>query len=51
MTTNAPTDSELWIDDDELLEISLSFERIVTRSRQRPPNDRPEFYADYSEVE
>ena len=51
MTTNAHTGIELWIDDDELEEISLAFERIVVRSRQRPVSERPEFYAEYLEVE
>ncbi len=51
MTTNAQTGIELWIDDDELEEISLAFERIVARSRQQPAHDRPDFHAEYLEVE
>lgn len=51
MTTNAQTGIELWIEDDELEEISLAFERIVARSRQQPAHDRPEFHAEYLEAE
>ena len=51
MTPNAQTGIELWIDEDELEEISLNFERIVARSRQQPAHDRPEFHAEYLEAE
>ena len=51
MTTNATTGLELWIDEDELMRISLDFERIIIRSRQPPPTERPEFCAEYLEAE
>ena len=51
MTTNAFVGVDLWIDEDELEELALGFERIVTRSRQRPAPERPAFYVDYIEAE
>jgi hypothetical protein len=51
MATTAPIDVDLWISDEELAELAVTLERIVTRSRQRPLTDRAVFFADYLEAE
>jgi hypothetical protein len=51
MATTAPIDIDLWISDEELAELAVSLERIVTRSRLRPLTDRAAFFADYVEAE
>lgn len=51
MTTNAPSNIELWIDDDELAQIALSFERLISRTPTASPPARPTFFVDYFEVE
>jgi hypothetical protein len=48
MASIAPVDVDLWISDDELAQLALTFERLVRRAR-RP--ERPAFFVDYAEVE
>lgn len=51
MKPTAPVDVDLWISDEDLAELALSLERIITRSRERPLADRAVFFADYLEAE
>ena len=49
-TTSAPK-IDLWMDDDELAELELSFARILGRVTRAPGVVRTTFYADFLEVE
>ncbi len=51
MATIAPVDVDLWISEEELAELAVTLERIVTRSRLRPQAERSVFFADYLEAE